>query len=95
MRKFFENMQKWEGGLYDTLNKKLDKGDRAKEKSNSSRFKVLEHPFWEYFSTHPNTQKRIDALKDLEGGKYYKPALSQTEWQSLKDICSQTSKFKL
>jgi predicted Zn-dependent protease len=44
----------------------------------------------EYFSTHPHTEQRINTLKsNATTLKNYRQALDDSEWQALKDICSE------
>lgn len=52
------------------------------------------HPYskWsgldEYFSTHPQTQHRVNTLKsNATTSKSYQQALNDSEWRALKDIC--------
>ncbi len=96
MRHFFENIQTWENGLYEeieqSINEDIEEDDDKIELPSSDFFN---QSFWEYLSTHPNTNKRVDALKTLENDAHYDPVLSDEEWQSLKNICSETKKFKL
>lgn len=54
------------------------------------------HPYskWsgldEYFSTHPQTQHRVNTLKsNATTSKSYQQALNDSEWRALKDICSE------
>lgn len=51
--------------------------------------------FEEYFSTHPQTEKRINQLKLNESGSQtYQKVLNDSEWQALKAICSKQTDFK-
>ncbi len=96
MRHFFENIKAWEDDFHvdiqETINKEIEK-EEDKIKMPSSDF--FNNSIWEYLSTHPNTDKRIHALKALEKDTPYRPILSDKEWQSLKDICSKTKKIRL
>ena len=45
--------------------------------------------YGEYFSTHPQTVKRINQLKLNESGSQnYQKILNDSEWHALKAICS-------
>ncbi|MEE9238834.1 MAG: M48 family metallopeptidase, partial [Thermodesulfobacteriota bacterium] len=47
---------------------------------------------FEYFSTHPNTNNRIETLDNLIKGYSYKPEklLSGVNWEEVKNICETT-----
>jgi len=51
--------------------------------------------FGEYFSTHPQTEKRIHQLKQNKSGSpRYQKALNDSEWRALKAICTQQTTNK-
>lgn len=94
MRNFFENLQEWEGALFNKVEDKIK--EKTEDKSeNSGLSDFLDMPLWEYLSTHPDTDKRIERLKELEDGTKYAPALTAQEWQDLRNICDVTKTLKL
>ncbi len=50
--------------------------------------------YLEYFSTHPNTDKRIKALV-VDNNNTYPAVLNDREWQNLKTICKKTRATKV
>lgn len=50
--------------------------------------------YLEYISTHPDTEKRIAAIK-INKDTNYTPAMSKKEWSALRSICDQTKDIKL
>ncbi|MGH1456629.1 MAG: M48 family metallopeptidase [Alphaproteobacteria bacterium] len=96
MRHFFESIQKWEGDFYTEIEESINEEiEKEEDKIELPSMDFFNQPFWEYLSTHPNTDKRIEKLRSLENDASFAPVLNDEEWQSLKDICSETKKFKL
>lgn len=66
---------------------------RLKELEESIGLDFKGSEYLEYFSTHPNTAKRFDAIKpqsDEEKNRQYERALTKEEWNALRTICDQT-----
>lgn len=75
-------------GLQDFLNRV-----RAMEESIGLDFEGSE--YLEYFSSHPDTSKRIEALnpaKEQEKSRTFARALTEQDWKALRNICSKTEK---
>ncbi len=91
MRRFFESLNAWENNLFSTGDddKKHEHTPPPSRKDDEYKLSdFFDEPFWELLSTHPDTDKRIQYLKDMEGNTNYPPAMSHKQWLTLKDICS-------
>lgn len=88
IRKFFETMQTWKGEFYSALTE-----EEGHEKDTLDN--ILNAPFWEYLSTHPNTAKRIKNLENLEDNTNFNSVITNKKWNDLKNICEITEPFKL
>lgn len=94
IRKFFEGLNSFEKEIYDKVTEKIH--DKKQENSDPNLIDtILDWPFWEYFSTHPDTQKRIERLAELEEKTTFTPALTKQEWNALKNICDVTKPIKI
>ncbi len=92
MRTFFEGLHKYENKLFEEIAEEFEDTEIKEENWIE---KILSLPFWEYLSTHPDTEKRIKQLQKLEDKTTFKPALTNQEWHALKNICTETKPIKL
>ncbi len=91
IRKFFEGMKAFEDDMFSEIT-----GEPKKENSEKAWTEiVMDLPIWEYLSTHPDTEKRIKRLAEQEENMDFKPALTQKQWDALKNICDSTKPIKL
>lgn len=91
IRKFFEGMKTFEDDMFSEII-----GEPKEENSEKAWAEtIMDWPIWEYLSTHPDTEKRIKRLAEQEKNMDFKPALSQKQWEALKNICDLTKPIKL